>query len=218
MSATPIGSVSHATPVFHITHVENIASMARTGQLHCDSECAADENVNPVSIAYEDLKLRRSQWRVDKAQGGTLADYVPFYYAPRSPMLYVISRGYVSGYAGGQAEVAHLVCNAQELARPGEFVITDGHAATPLTTQFDQLNHLDQVDWQVMQSRYWFDTDDDGDRKRRRQAEFLVWRSVPFDAVRAIGVMTATVADRVSRALAGAQHTPELLVRPRWYY
>lgn len=216
MHATP--TPPSPTPVYHITHVDNIASMAASGELRCDSDCAADDSINPTSIAYENLKARRSNWDVEKARGGTLANYVPFYYGPRSPMLYVISRGYVSGYAGGQAEVAHLVCSVQEIARSGDFVVTDGHAATPLTTQYDDLARLDEVDWEVMRSRYWHDTDEDGDRKRRRQAEFLVWRSVPWDAVRIIGVMTETVAERVRASLAGAQHKPEILVRPRWYY
>lgn len=205
------------TAVYHITHIGNLASMAADGVLRCDSECAVN-GIHPVSIAYEDLKLKRSSWPVTVAQGGTLADYVPFYYAPRSPMLYVISKGYVAGYSGGQVEVAHLVFSAQELARPNEFVVTNGHAATTLTTQFDDLARLDQVDWSVMPGPYWFDTDQDGDRKRRRQAEFLVGSAVPFGAVRQIGVMTETVAEQVRNELADTAHQPAVVVRPDWYY
>jgi len=206
-----------ATAVYHITHVDNIASMARLGAILCDRRCEKD-GTQPVSIAYEDLKARRAWWRVTVAQRGTLADYVPFYYAPRSPMLYVINRGSVPGYGEGQAEVAHLVLAAEEIAAPGRFAITDGHAATPLTRQYADLRDLDKVCWKTMRSQFWADTDEDGDRKRRRQAELLVWREVPFEAVRMIGVMTATIAERVRSALAGTDYAPRIVVRRDWYY
>lgn len=171
-----------------------------------------------MSIAYQDLKARRSEWPVRVARGGTLADYVPFYFAPRSPMLIAIAGGWVGGYGGGQVEVAHLVFSASELARAGEFVITDGHAATALSEQFDDLAGLDEVDWTIMRDKYWRDTDEDGDRKRRRQAEFLVFGSVPFHAVRQIGVMTDAVAADVGESLADAPDSPRIVVRPDWYY
>jgi hypothetical protein len=171
-----------------------------------------------VSIAYQDLKLKRSTWPVLVGPGGTLADYVPFYYAPRSPMLYVIAGGYVSGYGGGQAEVAHLVVEADALAARGDFAITDGHAATALTQQFDDYARLDHIDWDVMRATYWRDTDDDGDRKRRRQAEFLARESVPFAAVEQIAVMTESLAELVDGALADASHRPHIVVRRDWYY
>jgi ssDNA thymidine ADP-ribosyltransferase, DarT len=203
--------------VYHITHIDNIGAMARDGALRCDSSCNVN-GIRPVSIAYDNLKAKRARWKVDVAQGGTLADYVPFYYAPRSPMLYAIDGGYVPSYDGGQVEVAHLVCSAQEIARPSGFAITNGHAISPLSDQFDDLACLDRIDWEIMPERLWRDTDEDGDRKRRRQAEFLVFETVAFEAVKQIGVLTKTVADRVRESLAGAAHRPPVIVRPDWYY
>ena len=133
-------------------------------------------------------------------------------------MLYVISRGYVAAYSGGQAEVAHVVFSINEIARTDEFVLTDGHAATTLSTQYDDLARLDQIDWPVMRGRFWHDTDEHGDRKRRRQAEFLVATSVPFSAVKEIGVMTEVVAEEVRAALDNAPHEPPVIVRRDWYY
>jgi hypothetical protein len=46
---------------------------------------------------------------------------------------------------------------------------------TGLTDFYDDLNDLKEVDWNVMTLRIWKDTNDDPDRKRRRQAEFLVY-------------------------------------------
>jgi hypothetical protein len=221
MPRVPPGSpepwTNGATAVYHITHIANIASMANSGVILCDRGCSR-RGMHPVSIAYADLKARRADWPVTVARRGTLADYVPFHYAPRSPMLYAINGGFVAGYAEGQAEVAHLVLAAESIATPGRFAITDGHAATPLTTQYEDLRDLERISWPIMDEKYWSDTDDDGDRKRRRQAEFLVWKSVPFQAVRVIGVMTATIAERARAALADSAHKPPVVVRSDWYY
>ena len=221
MARVPPGSpkpwADGAIAVYHITHVDNIASMAQTGVVRCDRGCSA-RDINPVGIAYAGLKAKRAEWPVKVARGGTLADYVPFYFAPRSPMLYAINGGFVAGYEEGQAEVAHLVLAAEDIAAPGSFAITDGHAATPLTTQYEDLRDLDKISWPIMCEKYWSDTDDDGDRKRRRQAEFLVWGAVPFEAVRVIGVMTTTIAERVRADLSGSAHVPPVVVRSDWYY
>jgi hypothetical protein len=172
----------------------------------------------PASIAYSNLKERRAAWRVEVGPGGTLADYVPFYYAPRSPMLLVNHRGGVATNGTGQNEIVHLVVDVEEVADPGNFVITDGHAATPLTTQFDDMDGLKEIDWGIMEERYWADTDEDGDRKRRRQAELLVHDRVAFSAVRLIGVIDDDAEERVTDALRGVTEPPSVCIRRDWYY
>jgi hypothetical protein len=205
------------TAVYHITHVDNLASLASDGCLYCDTNCVNLDR-EPVSIAYTDLKIRRTHFPVGVAAGGTLADYVPFYYAPRSPMLYVISRGGVAGYDGGQHKVVHLVFRLEHIAEPGRFVITDGHAATTMSTQYDSLGGLYMIDWDIMTETYWSDTDEDGDRKRRRQAEFLVHEHVPLSALELVITMTEEVAEHARGALSTLENPPEVHVYPRWYY
>jgi hypothetical protein len=197
--------------------VDNLESIARSGELRCDSICG-QSGCTRVSIAYAGLKGRRSSTHVSVATGGVLSDYVPFYFAPRSPMLYASYCDMVPGYADGQDPIVHLVSCVEALAVEGRFVITDGHAVMPVSSQFDTLAGLDEIDWSIMRAKYWRDTDDDGDRKRRRQAEFLVHGCVPFSAVRQIGAMTQDAADRVAAALRGSPNTPDIVVRRDWYY
>src|ERR1051326_1675326 len=110
-------------------------------------------------------------------KGGTLADYVPFYFAPRSPMLFAIYRGQVQGYVGTQQNVVHLSSSVEVVIQKAKaFVFTDGHAEMDFSEFFMDIAHLDRVDWKIMQEQHWHDTNEDGDRKRRRQAEFLVHR------------------------------------------
>jgi hypothetical protein len=209
--------VEGETAAYHITHVENLASIVECGGLDCDNGCA-EAGIEPVSIAYSSLKAQRARTEVTVAARGTLADYVPFYYGPRSPMLYTIWRGNVTEYDGTQEEIVHLVCSVEAMAEPERFVITDRHPITPLAEQFDGLDVLDELDWPLMNATYWHDTDRDGDRKFRRQAEFLVYRRVPIEAVRLVGTMTRVVAERTATLLAALPNPPPVVVRKGWYY
>lgn len=50
-----------------------------------------------------------------------------------------------------------------------------------------------------MKSRYWFDTEDDPDRKRRRQAEFLVYKIVPVKVFSGFAVKSKKMKNKVEQ-------------------
>ncbi len=77
-----------AIAAYHITHVTNLEPILRVNELRCDADCARMKPA-PASIAYSHIKERRAATRLFVGPEGNLADYVPFYFAPRSPMLYV---------------------------------------------------------------------------------------------------------------------------------
>lgn len=117
------------------------------------------------------------------------------------------------------SSVVHLVTSTEAVAaEPLSFVFTNGHADMAFSRFYDDLRDLDQVDWAIMGERYWNDTPEDGDRKRRRQAEFLIHTSLPWRLVAEIGVMSRNVAEEVGAALEAAEHRPPVVVRPDWYY
>lgn len=78
------------TAVYHITHIDNLSLIMADGCVWCDSEKNA-RGIGSVNIAHVSLKARRSATHVPFAPHGTLDDYVPFYFAPRSRMLYSIA-------------------------------------------------------------------------------------------------------------------------------
>ncbi len=202
--------------VFHITHLQNLHSIVTEGGLVCDRESA---RVNAVGIAHAHIKERRAQRVVRAGPGGNLCDYVPFYFAPRSPMLYAIHGGFVEGYQGGQAGVIHLVSSVERVRDAGlRFVFTDGHADMEISGFFENLGDLGKIDWSIMSETYWHDTDEDGDRKRRRQAEFLVHQFFPLTLMTEIGVINQAMGRRVEQALGSAGHLPAVTVRRDWYY
>lgn len=206
------------TPIYHITHVTNLPSILADG-------CAWNPKLMRgrrayKSIAHENIQDRRSITTVSCGNGGDLHDYVPFYFAPRSPMLYAIHRGKVASCPEGQGRIAYLVCTAQAVKAAGlPFVFSDGHGTmVPLTDFFDDLRDLDKIDWGVMKATYWVDTPEDGDRSRRRQAEFLIHDHFPWTMVQEIAVRNATVKAEVDAVLVGAAYRPPVAIRPGWYY
>ena len=206
------------TAIYHITHVRNLTPIIAEGGLCCDNE-RLRRGLQPIGIAHQHIKDRRARRVVPVGLGGTLADYVPFYFAPRSPMLFAIHKGQVVGYQGGQGAVLHLCAQAEDIAAAGlSFVFSEGHAEMTISEFFTDLGDLHKIDRRIMQATYWNDTDADGDRKRRRQAEFLVQRFVPWTSIAAIGVMNQGTADLASEAVGGAAHRPAILLRPGWYY
>ena len=58
----------------------------------------------------------------------------------------------------------------------------------------------------------------DLDRKRRKQAEFLVHARVPWTIVGQIGVVNSELAAKVKNLMAKAAHIPRVTVEPDWYY
>lgn len=208
------------TDLYHITHINNLSSIIQAGGLWCDYH-VAQGNVQATSIAYQHIKDRRMQREVKVSKGGTLADYVPFYFAPRSPMLYVIHRGFVEEYQGGQNSILHLVTSAELISKMGlGFTFTDGHADVTISRFFTNLSDLDHIDWDVMQSRYWKTTMEYPDRKRRRQAEFLVHSFLQWELITGIGVRLKKIQQQVQDIIVQSKssHTPIISVDASWYY
>ncbi len=204
--------------IFHITHIENLPRIMAAGGLRCD-RLRVQNGEAVMGIAHQRIKDRRAKRPVFVAAKGTLADYVPFYFAPRSPMLYTIHGGNVDGYTGGQKPIVHLVSTVDTAVALGKpWCFTDGHADMAFSNYSDDLKNLDKVDWTVMKSKFWNDTDLAPDRKRRRQAEFLVHESFPWTAILGIGVLDGEIKTRVTQILAENTHRPPVAVKGSWYY
>ena len=69
-----------------------------------------------------------------------------------------------------------------------------------------------------MNARYWADTDDDPDRKRRRQAEFLVHKKFPWEMIEIIAVMNNKIKNEVEGFISKALQQPPIKIKPDWYY
>lgn len=208
------------TSIYHITHIDNLPSILKFGGLLSNSQLQQN-STQYCDIAHGSIQDVRARKAVRCSVGGTLHEYVPFYFCPRSPMLYTIHKGNVAQYKGGQQQILHLVTSADAIATQNlAFAFTDGHATKEFSRFYDHLEDLEEaIDWEVIESWSWRDTDDDTDRKRRKQAEFLVHRFVPWELIQAIGVMNSTIRDQVQDILQRNNVSiPTVKINSRWYY
>jgi len=176
----------------------------------------------PYRVCHDpEVQGARSAVTVTAGPGGTIHDYVPFYFGYLSPMMLKLKTGQVTGYSEGQEPLIYLVSTAQAVATAGvEFVFTDGHGLAFFTDHFDRLDRLDAVDWAMVYQRYWSDNTNDMDRQRRKQAEFLVHRSCAWSLIQEIAVINTEMRDRVDAIQTAfpASQRKVVKVERDWYY
>ena len=78
--------------IYHIVHVDRLASIVADGRLRCDAEIART-GAPGTTIGMNDIKRRRLTKTLNSHPGLYVGDCVPFYFCPRSIMLYVIYMG-----------------------------------------------------------------------------------------------------------------------------
>ena len=96
--------------IYHIVHVDRLPSIIAAGGLLCDAEIAARGPVG-TTIGMNDIKQRRlGELRLSSHPDLHVGGCVPFYFCPRSVMLYVISQANHRqlSYRGGQGPIVHL--------------------------------------------------------------------------------------------------------------
>lgn len=204
--------------LFHLTHVSNLATIARDG-LRCDSEVTGTKRAF-VEVGNQDIKSRRRARPVPVPPGGFVADYVPFYFAARSPMLYAIHRRSVPTYTGGQDEVVYLVTSIDVVIEHGvATVFTDRNATLGFARYGTDTANIDRyVDWELMEARSWYNTPQEPDRMERRMAELLAHRHVPWPAIIGVAARTEGQRRQASAALATVGATTTVRSRPEWYF
>ncbi|QSB14489.1 DUF4433 domain-containing protein [Natronosporangium hydrolyticum] len=217
---------SETTPVrsrrvAHFTHLDNLVAILEADRLVCDSIARGD--LLRTEVGDPQIKEARRGRRVPIAPGGRVGDYVPFYFAPRSPMMFRIAcdcRGRVTGrYADGDRRLVYLVATIGAVVDAGlDWVGTDGNAASATTAFTSTLHELNgMVDWPLMRAQRWSNTQEDPDRQRRRMAEFMVHREVPLIVFHQVAVFDQTCAPLAQRSLGQHPLAASVVVRPAWY-
>ena len=130
------------TYLYHITDISNLPSILTNGGLL--SDCALADVAHQV-IGYPNIKQRRmTQYRVPCCENRYVGEFVPFYFCPRSPMLYTVNRGNTGRPPGCQTSVVHLVTNVAMAVNQGRpIAISDGNAGAGYATFRNDLAALD---------------------------------------------------------------------------
>ena len=203
--------------IFRIVHVANFADILKSGGLNCSS--SHELNSNFVSIGNASLIDKRSRRLVPIAPGGTLTDYVPFYFTPFSIMLYNIKTGYGGITRRDNREIIILVSSMHRLQELGlDFVFTNQHAYAVDTEFYSNLDELSQIDWPLLQQRDFKTDDADPGKQLRYQAEALVHRHVPLEALLGIGCFNNNVKDAVESLLHASDKEITVKATPSWYF
>lgn len=217
-----------ATPrVYHITHVDNLPAIIASGGLISDAAIIA-RGGPAATIGMGTIKQRRLSLPVSCHPGLNVGDCVPFYFCPRSIMLYVIHCANNPGlaYRGGQGPIVHLeadlpsvVAWANQQARRWAFSLSNAGGSY---TQFrNSLNDLHHVDWDAVASNSFSAgsyTPSGNQVKEGKQAEFLVHNDFPWTLVQRIGVASQAIALQAQAAIANAAHKPQISVLSSWYF
>ena len=198
--------------IFRILHRRNLAGLLSDGCV-----CRNGAKHKYVEIGNQELISRRNDKVVPCSLGGTLSDYVPFYFTPYSPMLYNIKTGYGVPQQS-MSDILIVVSSLPHLAKNGiKFVYSDRHAYLRTALFSDNLAELEQrIAWKALRERDF--SKSDVDRFEKYQAEALVYKHVPLNALLEINCYDDSVRDEVKKE-ADAKKLPINIVNGRgWYF
>lgn len=203
--------------LFRMLHIDNLAKYLSEGIY------APNAKYDPtyVSIGDEVLIAQRSEFKVPIEPGGVLSDYVPFYFWGCSPMLLNIKTGHRGIKQLSQSKIVYICVRigvAIQLCR--DFCFTDGHAKDKLTTYYNCADDLSQIDWQAVKAKYWKSTEEDPDKMRRKQAEFLIKNYVPVKCFSGVIVHDNQVGSEVGHIMKTAGTILPIYIdtNHRYYY
>jgi len=206
--------------IYHITHYSNLESIISNGRIYSDA-VMIQKGGPAAAIGMSTIKKRRLSLPVRCHEGHHVGDYVPFYFCPRSVMLYLLYRGNHPEltYQGGQGPIVHLEADlhavvdwAQDKKRRWAFSLSNAGA---FYTQFrDDLANLDEVDWPAVSNNNFASPD----VKEGKQAEFLMYRSFPWKLVERVGVISEAVGQKALAALSEGNHQPVVEIKADWYF
>ncbi len=212
-------SVPSQPKIYHICHVDRLRSMVSDGYVWCDAEIARREPPGTV-IGMNAIKRRRlNELNLTSHPDLRVGACVPFYFCPRSVMLYLIQQANHPelAYRGGQGSIIHLEADLQATvdwanAEPLRWAFTLSNAGSYYFEDRADLAKLGEIDWEAVQARNWQNC------KERKQAELLVERCFPWHLVERIGVFSNATYQQAVVALPAHGHRPPVEIVSAWYY
>ena len=204
--------------IYHIAHVDRLPSIVADGFLWCDAEVIRRGPAG-TTIGMSSIKQRRLTLPLGSYADLHVGDCVPFYFCPRSVMLYLIYQGNHQelAYRGGQGPILHFEADLHAVvawanAQPARWAFTLSNAGSYFFEDRSDLAHLGEINWTAVQARDW------RAHKEGKQEEVLLEHRFPWHLIERIGVHSAAVYGQVVNALPAHGHRPTVEVRADWYY
>lgn len=177
--------------IFHFTDIHNLDSIIKNGLL-C-TNVKNEKGIKHKNIANMTIQERRAGMDVPVGPGGKVHDYVPFYFSSINPML--LKKLYEKNV--DQPQIIYLCVKIDRLEKD-DAVFTDASANTSEPPSFyDDTDHLDELDWTLIDSRKWKGGTDE--EKHKKMAEALIHNSIGIEEVDAIVVYNESAKKEVER-------------------
>jgi hypothetical protein len=211
--------------IYHIVHVDRLPSIIASNGLYCDAVMTAQAGGGTM-IGMSSIKQRRlEELTLASHPALHVGQCVPFYFCPRSIMLYLIHQANHPelSYRGGQAPIVHLEADLQRTIawaeqQPKRWAFTLSNAGARYFEDRADLGLLDEINWDAVQTNRWSGTGIDRSVKEGKQAEFLLETTFPWHLVERIGVHSRQIYQQVMNALPQNGHHPTVEVKAAWYY
>lgn len=199
--------------LFRMTHIENIPHILQNGITHSTS---MNSNPDFVPIGDNSLINTRNDFKLDN--GRLLGEYIPFYFGVRTPMLYVVQKGYNMVLPTPAEKIVYCISSVQKIIdQQLDFVFTDGHAVDGFSSQYtlaDIQNINTILDKNAINAKYWKD-ENDLDLKRRKEAEFLVLNDIPNESI--LGYITFNE-DAKNKVISFGAEEVKVHIRSTYYF
>jgi hypothetical protein len=205
--------------IYHIVHVDRLPSIVADLCIWCDREVMR-RTPPGTRIGMSGIKRRRlNELALTSHPGLFVGDCVPFYFCPRSVMLYLIYQGNHPEitYRGGQGAIVHLEADLRAVvawanAQGRRWAFTLSNAGARYFEDRADLARLNEIDWDAVYATDW------KNRKEGKQAEFLLEQSLPWQLVERIGALSRATYNLAANALPRTGHRPAVELRREWYY
>lgn len=210
-----------AINIYHITHRNNLSTICREGHLWSD-KIVRQRALSLQSIGMSTIKERRlTKIAVDCHPNSYVGEYVPFYFCPRSIMLYLLYKKNHPDihYQGSQQDIIHLQTNVQEVLNWAQqnttpWAFSDTNAGAKHAKFSKVAQDLALLHWDDIAKRNWANPK----VKAAKQAEFLVFKAFPFHLIKTIGIADKRIKPFVTQCLQDTPYQPRISIEPAWYY
>ena len=156
-----IMTVPEKINIYHIVHVDRLPTIIEAGGLWCDTK-VVEQELPGTSIGISEIKERRRTKPLESHKQLHVGDCVPFYFCPRSIMLYILHKANHENlsYRGGQDKIVHLEADFYEVVDWAEqqkkrWAFTLSNAGSHYFEDRCHESQLDEINWAAVNSRSW---------------------------------------------------------------
>lgn len=207
----------HRRYCYRITHINNLPLLLQNGIVNKNHPNASEDY---IEIGNPEIIDVRSTSPVKIHNYGMIGEYVPFYFTPKSIMLYNIITGYWHPLVPwrNRSEILVIRCLIEDMTTLPRWFFTDGQGNDMASGHYNDLEELDEIDWHCIQNSDFTKSDGDFDRPRRYQAEFLVHHEVPIESIESLNVYNQQAADVVIDILNENNINLAVNIQPQYFF